>query len=121
MSQTEEHPFDIAVDANEDVNDLLAGTDGAICEMQFAGAIGYHVNVADGETDPEYLWKTAFLQAIDEVLLDMAMVDADTPGEAREQLDRQVLEEMGPFTKDALAESFEEHLESLIAVQEDKQ
>jgi len=121
MSQTEEHPFDIAVDANEDVNDLLADTDGAICEMQFAGAIGYHVNVADGEAAPEYLWKTAFLQAIDDTLLEMAHIDADTPEAARQQLEEQVVEQMGPFVRESLADSFEMHLRDLIEVQEGKE
>lgn len=121
MSQADKHPFDIATDGAQEVNELLADTGGAICEMQFAGAIGYHVNVADGETDPEYLWKTAFLQAIDDTLLEMAHIDADTPEAARQQLEEQVLEQIGPFARDDLAESFEMHLRDLIEVQEGKE
>jgi len=121
MSQADKHPFDVATDASEEVNEMLAATDGAIAEMQFAGAIGYHINVASGETEPEYLWKTAFHQAVDEVLLEMAMIDADTPAGAREQLDEQVLDQFGPFSSDAMADAFEEKLEGLIEVQEGKQ
>jgi len=120
MSQTEDHPFDVAVDANKEVNQQLAETDGAISSMSFQGAIGYHINVANGETQPEHLWRVAFFQAIDEALLEMAHVDAETAAGAREQLEEQVLEQMGPFVRDDVARSFEENLESLIAVQEDK-
>jgi len=119
--QTEQHPLDVATGANKEVNQILADTDGAISSMQFEGAIGYHINIASGETDPEHLWRAAFHNAIDQVLLEMAFVDADTPEAAREQLEEQVLDQMGPFSRDAVADRFEENLRGLIETQEGKQ
>lgn len=118
MSETEQHPFDIATEAVRDVNDRLADTDGAICEMQFDGAVGYHNYIADGVADPEYLWRTALLQALDETIFEMMHVDDSTASGARAQVERQLEGSLDPFTAEAVAETFEDRLESLIEVQE---
>lgn len=113
-AETEEHPFDVAKEANNRVNEMLADTDGAICSMELTGPIGYHINVASGETDPEYLWKIAFLQALNTAGLEMAHVDADTPDRAREQLSRTLREMFDPMTADYIGDEFEDNLRSLI-------
>lgn len=117
-AESEEHPFDVAKDANSRVNEMLADTDGAIASMELTGAIGYHINVATGETDPEYLWKIAFLQALNTAGLEMAHVNADTPERAREQLSRTLREMFDPMTADYIGEEFENNLRRLIESQE---
>lgn len=117
MSESEQHPFDIARDANQRVNDGLADTDGAIASMELTGAIGYHINIATGTTNPEYLWKVAFLQALDTAGLEMAHVDADTPEGAGDQLSRTLSEMFDPMTADYIREEFEDNLRQLIDTQ----
>lgn len=119
MNADQRNAFDEAREANERVNDLLADTDGAIAAMELAGAIGYHVNVATGETDPEYLWKIALLEALDETVLEMAYVDAPTPSEAREQLSRDLRRSFDPATADHVLDVFEDKLASLVESQEE--
>jgi len=114
----EEHPFDVATEADKRVNRMLAESGGKICEMSYDGAIGYHINVAAGESDPEYLWKIAFLQALDESVLEMAHIDGETPGDCRLQLERQLGGKLDPMTLDYLADIFEEKLNALVEAQE---
>ena len=114
----DEHPLDVASEENNRVNDMLADTDGAICEMSFNGAIGYHVNIATGETDPEYLWKVALLQALDESVFEMMYVDADEPDEARRQVERELGEYFDRHTTEYVGEQFEGNLRSLIETQQ---
>ena len=116
MSESQQ-ALDAAIEANNEINQMLADTDGTIRSMQFQGAVGYHINVATGETDPEYLWRVAFHRAIDEVLLETALIQPDSAGDALHQLEHEVLEQMGPFSRDTLAEKFEENLRSLIESQ----
>jgi hypothetical protein len=123
-SQTQsddEHPFDVAKANNERVNEMLADTDGKIAAMEHSGAIGYHINVAKGETDPEYLWKIALLQALDDTVFEMLFVDSQNPSDARSQLEAQLTDSFDPFTAEAVADRFEQELESLIEVQNDQE
>lgn len=112
------HPFDIATETDEQVNEMLAATDGSICAMEYDGAIGYHINVAKGETDPEYLWKIALLQALDETVFEMVYVDEEEPREARIELQHQISQSFDPMTAEHVSEVFEEKLTDLIEVQE---
>lgn len=114
------HPFDEARDANNRVNEMLADTDGAIAEMGFSGPIGYHINVAKGETAPEYLWRVALFQALEETAFEMAHVDADTVEGARRQLDRTLEDAFDPFTAEHVGDRFEENLRGLIESQEER-
>lgn len=119
MSQTT-HPFDVATEDDKKVNEMLAETDGAICAMEYTGTIGYHINVAKGEVDPEYLWKVVLLQALDESVFEMMYVDAKDPRDARAQLERDLDEYFDARTAEHVAELFEEKLTGLIEVQEKK-
>ena len=115
----DEHPFDVAKDVCEDVNERLAETNGAISAMGMSGAIGYHHFVATGETDPEYLWKVALIQALEETVFEMTYVDAPNPRDARDQLERDLERSFDPFTAETVAEQFEENLRDLIDSQEE--
>lgn len=115
----DDHPFDVATEDDKRVNQMLAETDGAICSMQYNGPIGYHINIAKGETSPEYLWKVALLQALDETVFEMMYVDEERPADARRQIERDLEEYFDPFTAEHVAELFEEKLENLIQSQED--
>lgn len=116
--EQQEHPLDVARDAVDEVNEMLADTDGKIASMAFDGAVGYHHYVATGETDPEYLWKIALLQAMDSSVFEMMHVDADSPAEARRQMERQLRDHLDSHSAEYVADEFERHLESLIEVQE---
>lgn len=116
----DDHPFDVATETDKRVNRMLADTDGAICSMEYTGTIGYHINVATGETDPEYLWKIALLQALDDTVFERMYVDAEDPRDARDQLERQLGESFDPFVAEQLAEDFEENLAELIEVQSEE-
>lgn len=113
MATSDEHPFDIATENVKEVNAMLADTDGAIAAMSFDGAVGYHHYVAAGETDPEYLWRTAFLKALDDTVLEMAYVDADHPEDARHQLERHLGDYFDPLTAEYVADEFEQNLKRL--------
>ena len=113
------HPFDVATESDNRVNKMLAETDGAICSMEYAGAIGYHINVAEGETEPEYLWKIALLQALDETVFEMMFVDAEEPTDARFQIERELREYFDHHTSEYVADLFEEKLADLIEVQKE--
>lgn len=119
MSQTT-HPFDVATEDDKKVNEMLAETDGAICAMEYTGTIGYHINLAKGEVDPEYLWKVALLQALDESVFEMMYVDEKDPREARVQLMWDLEEYFDSRTAERVGDLFEEKLTSLIEVQEKK-
>lgn len=112
--------FDVARESDERVNEMLAETDGAIASMAYDGEIGYHIHVAKGETSPEYLWKVALFQAFDDMALEMTYVDADTPEEARWQLEDTLQDTFSPFVADAVADEFESNLEQLMDVQRDR-
>lgn len=116
--EQKEHPLDVARDAVKDVNSMLADTDGKIAAMAFNGAAGYHQYVAKGETDPEYLWRIALLQALDDTIFEMMHVDGDSPAEARRQMERQLKNEFPAFTAEYIADEFESNLEDIIEVQE---
>ena len=119
MSDSQQpNAFDYATATNGEVNELLAQTNGRIATMEFAGAIGYHINVAVGESDPEYLWKIALLQALDESLMEMMHVDADETNEARRQIKRELENWMDPLSAERVADLFERKLSELIEVQE---
>jgi hypothetical protein len=115
-----ESAFDVATESDRQVNELLAGTDGKICTMEYAGAIGYHINVARGETDPEFLWKIALLQALDETVFEMMYVDETHPEDARRQVERELERSFDPFTAERVAEVFEEKLTDLIETQAER-
>jgi len=102
-------------------NEKLAATDGAIAEMQFGGAIGYHHYLAAGETDIEYLWRVALLQAFDNVIYRMMHVEAEEPEPAAEAVTQQLEEHLDSRTADRIGDRFEEELIDLIDVQEDRQ
>lgn len=114
-----DNPFDVATDNDKLVNRLLADTDGSICTMEYDGTIGYHIYVATGETDPEFLWKVALLQALDETVFEMMYVDADETREARRQIERQLRDSLDPHTAEYVADRFEDKLASLIETQAD--
>lgn len=120
MSETQKHPFDVATDGVEEVNEMLAETDCAIAEMAFDGAIGYHEYVAKGESHPEYLWKTALLQALDETVFEMMYVDNEDPRDARMQVEHELGEYFDSFTAEFVADQFEDNLNSLIDAQESR-
>lgn len=110
--------FDAATDNVREINEQLAETDGRIAVMSFDGAIGYHHYIAAGETDPEYLWKVALLKALDDTVLEMAYVDADSVEAAADQLDQQLRDAFDPLTREYLIEQFEGNLRDLKEVQE---
>lgn len=112
-------PFDIARENDQRVNEMLAETDGAIASMQYQGTIGYHIHVARGESDPEYLWKIALLEALDEAVFQQAYVDAEDPTGARRQIERALSDAFNPMTADYLAEQFEEKLRDLMETQQE--
>lgn len=113
------HPLDVARDANKRINNSLADTGGAIATMAINGALGYHINVATGETAPEYLWRVALYQALDETAFEMAHVDADDVEGARRQLDRTLEETFDHWTAEHVGDRFEENLRGLIEAQEE--
>ncbi|RYJ13295.1 hypothetical protein ELS19_04480 [Halogeometricum borinquense] len=117
---TTDHPFDVATETDKQVNQMLAETDGRICTMEFSGAIGYHLNVATGESDPEYLWKLALLQAFDETVFEMMHVDAKDAATAREQIETQLEDSFRPLAVESVADVFEEKLADLVETQEAK-
>lgn len=120
MRETDErHPFEVARENDKRVNRMLSDTDGAVAVMEYTGAIGYHIHIATGETEPEYIWKVALLQALDDVVFEMAYVDADTPVEAREQLEWDLKDAFQPLVAEAVADEFESNLSELIETQED--
>jgi hypothetical protein len=104
----------VATDSDNEVNRLLADDECGIDEMQYAGAIGFHVHVADGLTNPEFLWRTAFYQALDEVVLDMVHCEEDLPENAVHEVMRQVGDKFDPHTRDRLRDEFQEQLSDLI-------
>lgn len=112
--------FDVATANDQCVNEMLADTDGSVCTMEYTGAIGYHIHVASGESDPEYLWKIALLQALDDALFGEIHVDEANPSDARDQLERQIEGRLDPFTADFIANEFESNLTDLITVQEER-
>lgn len=113
MSSSEKHPLDLARDTSMEVNEQLADTDGQICAMSIAGRVGFHEYVAAGETAPEYLWKVAFFQALDDTVLEMVHVDAEDAIGAREQLERRLSDAFDPFTVEHLCDEFEDNLQRL--------
>lgn len=117
MSEAE-HPFDAATDNDERINEMLAETGGKIAAMEYTGTIGYHIHVAEGETDPEYLWKIALLQALDESVFEMMYVDADSATEARNQIESELERSFDSMTAGYVADVFEEKLAELIRTQE---
>lgn len=118
MSTDSENAFDVATEGDNRVNRMLADTDGSICKMGYNGTIGYHIYVAEGETDPEYLWKIALLQALDETVFEMMYVDAEDPAEATRQVRQELVRSLDPLTAETVAEQFEDNLTSLIEAQE---
>lgn len=118
MSDSQEHPFDAATSNVEEVNEMLADTDGTIAQMSFDGALGYHNYIATGESHPEYLWKTALLQALDETVFEMMYVDDEDPRDARMQVQLELERHFDAFTAENVADNFEEKLNHLIEVQE---
>ena len=112
--------FQTARENDEQVNEMLADTGGRIAMMQYDGAIGYHIHVATGETDPEYLWKVALLQALDEMAFETLYVDEDTPALARDQVESQLREMFPMFQAEQIAAAFEDNLSDLIDVQEER-
>ena len=120
MSESEEHPFDAATSNVKEVNQMLADTDGALAEMSFDGAVGYHEYVATGESHPEYLWKTALLQALDETVFEMMHVGDEDPRDARMEVQRALERHFDAFTAETIADNFEDNLRNLIDVQESR-
>ena len=131
MSTTDDHDkdgtevdpqnaLDMARDSCRDVNEKLADSDGKIAAMCITGTVGYHQYVATGETDPEYLYKIALLQALDESVFEMMHVDADEAGRAAQQVQTELERHFDAWTAEDVATRFQENLESLISVQEDE-
>jgi len=120
MSESQEHPFDAATSNVEEVNEMLADTDGTIAQMSFDGAVGYHNYVATGEAHPDYLWKTALLQALDETVFEMMYVVSEDSRDARMEVQRELERHFDAFTAETIADNFEEKLEHLIEVQESR-
>ena len=111
--------FELARENDQEVNELLADTDGRIATMQYHGSIGYHLHVARGATDPQYLWKIALLKALDESLLEMVHIDAETVSGATSQLQRQLAGDLQHASLELLTDRFSENLWSLIETQEE--
>lgn len=119
MASSEKSPLKAASEGAMEVNEQLADTDGRICSMSITGRVGYHEYVAAGETEPEFLWKVAFLQALDDTVLEMVYVDAEDSVGAREQLERQLRDSFDPLTAEYLCDEFESNLEQLQENQAD--
>jgi hypothetical protein len=120
MSDDGETLLEMARANDRDVNDELAATGGHVCEMYFSGAIGYHIHVATGETSPQYLTRTALLQALDEVLFERVYVDeTDDVDEARAAVERELHEMCRPLAAEHIADEYESNLRSLQEAQEE--